>query len=77
MHESGSGKLYEIAFQWILFQFVPQGGTSHSCIVNIYMECVNTVCLGFSYEFIEFSQSLDFPSLACLHMPSGASTHAQ
>ena len=25
MHESGSGKFYEIAFQWILFQFVPQG----------------------------------------------------
>ena len=37
MHESGSGKFYEIAFQWILFQFVPQGGTSQSCIVNIYM----------------------------------------
>ena len=34
-------------------------------------------CLGFSDEFIEFSQSVDFPSLACLHMPSGASAHAQ
>ena len=37
MHESESSKFYEIVFQWILFRFVPQGGTSHSCIVNIYM----------------------------------------
>ena len=39
--------------------------------------CLNTVCLHFSYEFSKFSQSLDFPSLACLHMPSVASAHAQ
>ena len=34
-------------------------------------------CLRFSYEFSKSCQSLDFPSLACLHMPSVASAHAQ
>ena len=59
-------------WQWRLARWPPQERFAVS-----YMICVNTVCLGFSYECNEFSQSLDFPSLACLHMPSVASAHAQ
>ena len=67
-----------IMYVFVQLQFLVNGFQQCEKSISLQMgECVNTVCLGFSYEFIEFSQSVDFPSLACLHMPSGASAHAQ
>ena len=40
-------------------------------------ECVNTVSLCFRLQYCQSCQSVDFPSLLCLHMPSAACAHAQ
>ena len=41
------------------------------------MEYVNTVSLCLRLQYCQSCQSMDFPSLLCLHMPSAASAHAQ
>ena len=59
-------------FTWRYVYFLLLG-----CNIAQSFKYVCKHCLSFSHECSEFSQSLDFPSLACLHMPSVASAHAQ
>ena len=44
---------------------------------DIQNECVNTVSLCMRLQYCQSCQSVDFPSLLCLHMPSAACAHAQ
>ena len=47
--------------------------TASSLNLLIHRHCQLVFCL----EYCQSCQSLDFPSLLCLHMPSAASAHAQ
>ena len=46
-------------------------------LTELISECVNTVSLCLCLQYCQSCQSMDFPSLLCLHMPSAASAHAQ